>query len=162
LACTVTGSNVALTWMNANPDYDSIEVRRDGVLQATLAGNATSFNDLALADGAYTYSVIAVRGGLSSFAANCGVIVGAIDFIRGDANLSGVINLADVITILNALFGGGILACQDAGDTNDDGGLDISDAIYLLSYLFLPGSPPPPPPHPGAGQDPTPDPLTCG
>ncbi len=32
--------------------------------------------------------------------------------------------------------GGGI----DRGDCNDDGGFDIADAVFLLSYLFLSGS----------------------
>ena len=31
--------------------------------------------------------------------------------------------------------------CRDAADANDDGQLNIADAIYLLSWLFVPGSP---------------------
>ena len=49
--------------------------------------------------------------------------------------------------------------CRDAGDLNDDGAMDISDAIYGLNFLFS-GAPPPPHPGPEAcGSDPTLDPL---
>lgn len=63
---------------------------------------------------------------------------------RGDCNGDGVRNLADPVAHLEFLFGTTItVPCQDASDVNDDGTLDISDAIYLLNWLFLNGSPPP-------------------
>jgi hypothetical protein len=39
---------------------------------------------------------------------------------------------------------------------------ELSDAVYLLSFLFA-GGPPPPPPYPDCGPDPTADEseLTC-
>ena len=46
------------------------------------------------------------------------------------------------------------------GITNDDGLVDISDAIYLLTSLFSMG-PDPEPPFPGCGGDPTGDGLDC-
>jgi hypothetical protein len=51
-------------------------------------------------------------------------------------------------------------ACLDAADGNDDGALGLTDAIYVLSHLFL-GGPAPPPPFPAPGADPTPDGLDC-
>ncbi len=81
-------------------------------------------------------------------------------FKRGDINNDKATNIADVIALLQYLFGGNQLACLKAGDTNDDNGIDISDAIKLLSYLFAGGSPPPPPFH-YCGGDPTEDALTC-
>ena len=51
-------------------------------------------------------------------------------FVRGDANLDGLINISDAITILGALFlGTGPLGCEDSADTNDDGVLNVTDAI---------------------------------
>jgi hypothetical protein len=45
---------------------------------------------------------------------------------------------------------------------NDDGVVDVSDAIYLLRFLFIGGDHgPPPAPFPHAGPDPTPDALGC-
>ena len=49
--------------------------------------------------------------------------------------------------------------CDDAADLNDDGMVDISDAIFALSALFVPGSAPVPEPL-TCGEDPTDDSLT--
>ena len=48
----------------------------------------------------------------------------------------------------------------DAADTDDNGALEITDAVYLLSFLFL-GGPAPEQPFPSCGPDPTIDDLTC-
>ena len=64
-------------------------------------------------------------------------------FIRGDANLDLDRDIADVITILEGLFSGAEVLCDDASDANDDGEIDIADSIALLGALFsaapLPG-----------------------
>ncbi|MFN0057703.1 MAG: carboxypeptidase regulatory-like domain-containing protein [Planctomycetota bacterium] len=166
LSCTESPAfTAALTWQNGAVDYDAIELRRNGSLLATLPGSTVSFNDPALATGSYSYTVSAVRDGLTSAPASCNLIVtggAAINFRRGDANLDSSVNLADAITILNRLFVVGTppLPCTDAGDVNDDGVLNIADPITLLSYLFAGGAPPPPP-FATAGVDPTSDALTC-
>jgi hypothetical protein len=79
------------------------------------------------------------------------------DFIRGDADGSGRLELQDSIKILSYLYlmGGGIWHF-DAADVNDDGFLTFEDSIWLLGNLFLIG-PNPPPPFPAAGPDPTAD-----
>jgi hypothetical protein len=51
--------------------------------------------------------------------------------------------------------------CAKAADGNDDGKVDISDAVFLLGFLFL-GGEAPKAPWPGCGADPTADDLTCG
>ncbi len=67
-------------------------------------------------------------------------------FRRGDANVDGVVDLADGVRILGALFlGSGDVSCEDALDADDSGVLDLSDAIYLLRHLFA-GTPAPPTP----------------
>ena len=53
-----------------------------------------------------------------------------------------------------------IKACEDASDANDDGELDLTDALDLLEYLFL-GGLAPAAPHPEPGEDPTADSLGC-
>ena len=37
--------------------------------------------------------------------------------------------------------------CTEAADINDDGRLEMSDAVYLLQFLYRLGSPPPTPGH---------------
>jgi hypothetical protein len=83
------------------------------------------------------------------------------EFIRGDTNFDGRLDISDAVTILHGLFlGDAEIHCDDAADLNDDGVVDITDGIYALSYLFL-GGKPPPTPYPGPGEDPTPDLLFC-
>ncbi|MBI4582939.1 MAG: hypothetical protein HY717_02725 [Planctomycetes bacterium] len=78
-------------------------------------------------------------------------------FIRGDADLSGEVDLTDAIAILHWLFlGGDPLPCLNAADANDVGRVDLTDAIYILRYLFL-GDPAPLLPFPEAGEDLTPE-----
>lgn len=90
-------------------------------------------------------------------------------FVRGDANADGSVDLSDAIWTLHYLFiGGPPLVCLDAADAGDSGSLDISDPIWILAWIFL-GGPAPPSPSPSAlkylledcGTDPTPDALGC-
>ncbi len=82
-------------------------------------------------------------------------------FIRADANTDGLVDIADTIQVLQYLFGGATLQCDDAADINDDGVIDIADPIGLLTQLFSIPSNPIPAPFPDCGIDPTPDPLDC-
>jgi hypothetical protein len=82
-------------------------------------------------------------------------------FRRGDVSPGVGISISDAILILTVLFvTGGALECEDAGDINDDGLVDIADPIRLLNHLFL-GEPPPAPPLAAESGDPTPDILDC-
>jgi hypothetical protein len=82
-------------------------------------------------------------------------------FVRGDADLSGVIDLTDAVDVLAVLFmGGAALPCQDAADANDDGTVDVSDPIFTLNFLFLDGADIPAP-YPDPDRDPTEDALGC-
>ena len=84
-----------------------------------------------------------------------------MEFLRGDPNADGAIDVGDTIFILDLLFSGGRHpSCADAADGNDDGTTNIADTIYLLSFLFSMGAPPPAP-FPDCGVDPTPDAMRC-
>ena len=91
-------------------------------------------------------------------------IDGEAIFLRGDADRSLDLDLADVIQnvfyVTNQCPECPPITCQSALDANDDGRVDIADGVWLANYLFT-GGPPPPPPFPNPGIDPTPDPLTC-
>ncbi len=59
------------------------------------------------------------------------------DFVRGDANRDGVVNVSDAVTQLLALFRRDVsLTCADAADANDDGVFDLADAQTTLLFLF--------------------------
>ncbi len=84
-----------------------------------------------------------------------------VRFRRGDVNADGHLDLSDPIYTLMFLFvGGPEPMCLDAADAEDSGGLNVGDAIYLLSCFFARGEPPRPP-FSGCGLDPTGDSLSC-
>ncbi len=82
------------------------------------------------------------------------------EFIRGDANGDGVLDLSDVVTVLVYLFAGSESSCIESLDINDDMRVDISDAVFLLGYLFAQGEEPQAP-FPVSGADPNQDTLGC-
>lgn len=83
-------------------------------------------------------------------------------FVRGDVDGDGSVNISDVVRILDASLSarGAQLECGDAADTDDTGTVNVQDAIHVLHYLFQ-GGPPPVPPFPQDGTDATPDDLGC-
>jgi hypothetical protein len=92
-------------------------------------------------------------------------------FLRADVGMSApgddhpadeLVNITDAIRIVRKLFEGSVLEfdCEKAADTDDNGVIEVTDAVYLLSYLFR-GEPAPPAPFPDVGQDGTDDSLTC-
>lgn len=85
------------------------------------------------------------------------------DFIRGDVNRDAQVNITDAIIIVLLLSGQQHepILCADAADANNDGGITIRDATYLLDFLFS-GGRQPPYPFPNPGIDPGWDQLACG
>ena len=78
--------------------------------------------------------------------ASPGFLRGDDPFVRGDANSSGAVDIADPICILNNLFQGGCeFSCLDAADADDNGAFQLTDGIFILNFLFLGGTPPPAP-----------------
>ena len=75
---------------------------------------------------------------------------GGLQFVRGDANADGQINITDGVFILDFLFGGATVPCREAANAGGGDDLNISDGIFLLQFLFSSGSPPPAP-YPDCG-----------
>ena len=83
-------------------------------------------------------------------------------FRRGDVNVDATLDISDPVCVLVRLFGGGHLdfcsrheiACLEAADANNDGAIDLSDAVHLLRSLFLDLGPLPAPE--ACGEDPDP------
>ena len=84
--------------------------------------------------------------------------VEARNFIRGDANSDGGVDISDYFFLMAYLWqGGSTPSCMDAADVNDDGQVDNTDVVYLYNCLFGGGNCPPS----GCGADTTSDSLTC-
>lgn len=78
------------------------------------------------------------------------------NFLRGDPNGDGSVDISDTVAILAYLFEGLTLSCIDAADIGDNGQVNIADAVAVVSYLFRGGAAPQEP-FPGCGLDPTDD-----
>ena len=68
-----------------------------------------------------------------------------VEYLRGDANGDGVINVTDVVYLINYLFlipPGPAPIPLEAGDVNCDGFVNVTDVVYLINYLFIGGPPP--------------------
>ncbi len=78
-------------------------------------------------------------------------------FHRGDTTGDGSVNIADGVSTLNFLFGGGVdTTCKETQDFDNDGSIVITDAVSILLFLFS-GGPHPAPPGPATepcGPDP--------
>ena len=156
LSCTLTGSDVLLEWTNGAADYDDLEIVRNGSVVATLAGSATSFDDLAVGTGSFDYEVRPLRSGLLGAPVACAVSVGTA-FKRGDADGNGaVFGLLDALFILQFAFSGGATpTCMDAADADGNGAVfGLLDALYLLQFSFSNGPAPPTPGPDECGVDP--------
>ena len=71
-------------------------------------------------------------------------------FRRGDLLADGRYNLVDAVTLLRYLTGApGTPPCLAALDVDANGSTNITDAVFLLNFVFLRNSPAPPPPGPG-------------
>lgn len=83
-------------------------------------------------------------------------------FIRGDANGDALVDISDSVKVLLYLFvGTQAPECLDTADADDSGDVELTDAVFILQFLFQRG-PPPPSPYPEPGLDPTPgDDYTC-
>jgi hypothetical protein len=131
-----------------------VEVPLEG-LGRTIAGFALAGETLIVLAGDSFGELLRVK-------AFDGARIPPTEFIRGDVNASGGVEIADPVFLLNHLFRGGPgVPCPDAADADDDGRLTITDAIRILGHLFL-GRLPPAPPFPERGEDPTGDRLVCG
>jgi len=86
LSCSVQGEDVLLAWTNqgsgAGGAYESLQVRRDGAVIATLAGDLAQYVDPAPAGGAHTYDVRGLASGNQSGWVPCAVTV-AVDPVTG-------------------------------------------------------------------------------
>ncbi len=65
-----TAGAVSLNWTNGTA-YDSIIVRRDGQLLATLGGGSTSYNDMTSGFGTFEYTVQGTSGASLTFQVPC-------------------------------------------------------------------------------------------
>jgi hypothetical protein len=67
----------------------------------------------------------------------------ALNYVCGDADGNGIVNISDAVYLISYIFGGG--SDPDpllSGDADCNQIVNISDAVYLISYIFGGGSAP--------------------
>lgn len=65
------------------------------------------------------------------------------NYMPGDANGDGVVNIADAVYLINYLFANGPPPQPlEAGDCNCDGIVDTADVLCIINFLFVGGPPP--------------------
>lgn len=65
------------------------------------------------------------------------------DFICGDADSSGTVNIADITFLITRIFAGGPAPVpENAGDANGSGSINVADITYLISRIFAGGPAP--------------------
>lgn len=65
-------------------------------------------------------------------------------YMLGDVNLDGSVNVSDAVYIINYVFVGGQppQPILEAGNVNCDPTVNVSDAVYIINYVFVGGSAP--------------------
>lgn len=83
-------------------------------------------------------------------------------FVRGDCTNDDEVNITDAVCTLDFLFGGRLVDCIAASDSNGDAKVDLTDAVAVLGFLFS-GGPNPVAPFPdcGPGELPSDETLGC-
>ena len=66
-----------------------------------------------------------------------------VEYIKGDANYDGGINIGDAVYLTNFVFNEGPRPRPTfAGDANSDGNTNVGDIVYLINFIFHDGPPP--------------------
>jgi hypothetical protein len=73
----------------------------------------------------------------------CGELVGALgvgcqsSYICGDANISGGVDIDDIVYVIEYIFAGGFSPIPyESANADCSGGVDIDDIVYLITYVF--------------------------
>jgi len=103
---------------------------------AYLNGQQVRFDNLCIVEGPFAGSP------------ECDGPPDETEFVRGDVDGNGRVELTDGVFVFNFLFlGGPPPACRAAADTSRQGDVNLTSGVYVLNFLFL-GGPAPPPPFP--------------
>lgn len=71
-------------------------------------------------------------------------LVNDVEFLCGDSNSDGFINIGDVVYLVNLIFHNGPMpATERAGDVNCDANVNLGDAVYTGNFIFQNNAPAP-------------------
>jgi hypothetical protein len=78
---------------------------------------------------------------------DCAELIGALsvgcDYVCGDADYNGGVDIDDVVYLISYIFVAGPEPLPyESGDADCSGGVDIDDVVYLIAYIFSGGPAP--------------------
>jgi aminopeptidase YwaD len=77
-----------------------------------------------------------------NYAEDSVVLIGQ-EYVAGDANGDGAVNIGDAVYVINYVFRGGPAPDPPvAGDANCDDKINVGDAVYIVNYIFRSGPAP--------------------
>lgn len=129
--------NGNLVWQN-DADHDHIDAEWEWH-DVDISAYADADPDVAV-----TFRLI-TDGGLQLGGWNLDdlTVAGIEEYVKGDANGDGVVNIGDAVYIITYVFRGGPAPVPlTAGDANCDGNVNVGDAVYLISFIFRGGPAP--------------------
>jgi hypothetical protein len=123
-------------WLSVSPGSGTVEPYGTDTVVVTM--DATD-----LEAGIYSGQVTVTSNDPTTPTAVIPVAVTVTEYVCGDANGDGMVNLADAVYVINYVFTGGPAPEPlDSGDADGDGTVNLSDAIYLINFVFKGGPPP--------------------
>ncbi|MBD3217861.1 MAG: hypothetical protein GF310_06240 [candidate division Zixibacteria bacterium] len=132
-----------------NRFMDNWAGNRDGYLEKHIRSDFDHFVD---GNGQFTVLLYSERGPDGSYVYYnptlhdyMSVIVSTKEdqYVCGDADASGAVNVSDAVRITNYVFIGGAAPDPlESGDTNCDGNVNISDVVVIINYTFIGGNAP--------------------
>ena len=107
---------------------DAVDDSRDMFFncRGLVGGQGTTYNDFNPSDKTYAH----IDGGTS----NPGYFTEKPDFLRGDINLDGKVDISDVVALVNVILNDSDF--NDREDVNGDGNVDISDVVVLVNIIL--------------------------
>jgi len=132
---------------NPHPDGAVVEVISDALSDSTDTTGAYSISTV----GGGSRQIRASRPGYETVDTTIMMnehrqldfVLSPADYVLGDANYDGTINVGDAVYLINYIFRAGSPPIPYAsGDANSDGELTVGDAVYLINYIFKGGPPP--------------------
>lgn len=128
--------DMVLTWLDGAPSAFTFTDSGNGMATMTISPQASELGTF------FPAQYVASDG--FGLADTILITYVAVEFLRGDANSDGGLDMSDIMYIINDLFKSGPApASYDAADVNFDETYNILDAEFLIRYFYKQGPPPP-------------------